>query len=597
MRVRIFISFLLVGMLLLLSCGSEPAEKVLTQEEIVKATVEAKLAEDALQATVLAEYSVALTATALPNEPRASETPSPLTLSLTPLPTQIPATPTPTQVPKPSFESHMRTGLDLKDEGKFLAAIEEFTLALEINPDSAEAFFQRGLTYDSFEYPTDRVITSEELEALSHQTKSALADLTQAILLDPSNAEYWFQRSRKLPYDADPELILADLTEAINLDPMVPGYYASRAWEYKSLAWLDRPLSSTGPSTDADICQLAVDDISRAIHLDPTNVDFLYKRVDAYDCLLWSYSSLDRDWNPVEEIHKLVRKQIRDLTSAINLEPNNPESYTRRAGYYTSSLDLYSLVPHDHVCKKRQCIPEWEIAAPLAVADYTKAINLEPSNPDYYIYRAEQYYRMFYDGFMGDFAWLATVDYKKARELGGENSFNKDYEIRAALAAEDCAHAWSVIQENGLSEKYNRDDLFIGRYHACLGDWSMALREYEKLSWEKGSYKSIYPAEAYFYLERYVEAQEELEAFIEYAEDGPMRNKYSEAERSAAQGNTRYYPELTKALTLSLITNTRLKTLSASVYQDRMSKLKKLGFEDIYLLDEVTEYIDIAFHR
>ena len=51
-------------MLLLLSCGSEPAEKVLSQEEIVKATVEAKLAEDTLQATVLAEYSVALTATA-----------------------------------------------------------------------------------------------------------------------------------------------------------------------------------------------------------------------------------------------------------------------------------------------------------------------------------------------------------------------------------------------------------------------------------------------------------------------------------------------------------------------------------------------------
>ena len=85
-------------MLLLLSCGSEPAEKVLSQEEIVKATVEAKLSEDALEATVLAEYSVALTATA----ETVSVTPTAEVIEAdTATPTQLSPTATPTEVPLP----------------------------------------------------------------------------------------------------------------------------------------------------------------------------------------------------------------------------------------------------------------------------------------------------------------------------------------------------------------------------------------------------------------------------------------------------------------------------------------------------------------
>ena len=78
---------------MLLSCGSEPAEKVLTQEEIVKATVEARLNEEFLKATTTAELAFTATVEAIP---------TPTLTQVPPTPTQVPSTPT--QVPSTSTQ-------------------------------------------------------------------------------------------------------------------------------------------------------------------------------------------------------------------------------------------------------------------------------------------------------------------------------------------------------------------------------------------------------------------------------------------------------------------------------------------------------------
>ena len=117
---------------LTLSCSTENemkngagaiSEKVLSQEEIVKATVEAKLAEDALAATVLDEYHRALTATALPNEtPTSTVVPSPTLTPIYPLVSPIPTmtpTVTPTFTPNPtSMPAATPTNVEMLNEIK-----------------------------------------------------------------------------------------------------------------------------------------------------------------------------------------------------------------------------------------------------------------------------------------------------------------------------------------------------------------------------------------------------------------------------------------------------------------------------------------------
>ena len=82
----------------------------------------------------------------------------------------------------------------------------------------------------------------------------AIADLTEAIRLDPTNADIWSWRgaafSRKgdgriLPYykKADYDLAIADFNEAIRLRPDAAAYYVGRGSAYKTTNVFDKALA------------------------------------------------------------------------------------------------------------------------------------------------------------------------------------------------------------------------------------------------------------------------------------------------------------------------------------------------------------------
>jgi tetratricopeptide (TPR) repeat protein len=74
---------------------------------------------------------------------------------------------------------------------------------------------------------------------LSHAEKGdhdqAIADFTEAIRLDPKNADAYYSRALSYDLKSDHDQAIADFTEAIRLHPNNAKFYAFRAKAYRAL--------------------------------------------------------------------------------------------------------------------------------------------------------------------------------------------------------------------------------------------------------------------------------------------------------------------------------------------------------------------------
>lgn len=97
-------------------------------------------------------------------------------------------------------EWYLDRGNELAEEGRYEEAIEEYTKAIEIDPDYAAAYNNRGYAYDELgEY------------------QQAIDDYTKAIEIDPDCADTYNNRGytyRELGYGAE---ALADYEKVITL--------------------------------------------------------------------------------------------------------------------------------------------------------------------------------------------------------------------------------------------------------------------------------------------------------------------------------------------------------------------------------------------
>ena len=107
--------------------------------------------------------------------------------------------------PEPPFFYYYR-GLSALDKGKNqVGAIADFTKAIELSPDYAEAYAARARTkllkFDKWKYDAD----------------GALADYTKAIELNPENWEYYGSRAYLKRLKGDVDGAIADFTKAREL--------------------------------------------------------------------------------------------------------------------------------------------------------------------------------------------------------------------------------------------------------------------------------------------------------------------------------------------------------------------------------------------
>ena len=330
---------------------------------------------------------------------------------------------------------------DLFDRGMLFAermdfdsAIECFNEAINIDPDFAEAFMQRGKAYITKQPMQTRSLKKNRflLLALDGYVKNeevdlAIADLTQAIKLEPDNSDAYAFRSVIYSSIWEPDNALADSNKAITLDPNnAVGYLArgiaslrdkgrkddfsqaikldpnfAEAYIWRSFFFLGEDMGK------------AIEDCSKAIMLDPNDVNFYCIRGSEYlekgDC----------------------DSAIADFSQAIMLDPDWAMGYNGRGGAYFKKGDYDSAIAN--YSRAIMLDPGWGAGGyyvrggvhfekgdyDSAIADFSQAIMLDPGLVDVYNLRGDAYFEK------GDYD-SAIADYNQAIRLWPDNSTYRD---------------------------------------------------------------------------------------------------------------------------------------------------------------------------
>ncbi len=132
----------------------------------------------------------------------------------------------------------------------FKSAVADYSRALQIDPKNAYAFYNRGISHDR-----------------SGDFASAIADFTKAISLLPTNADFYHNRGFCYRKQGNFSLAISDYTRALELDPRHFKAVYNRAFSYDKMGDLEE----------------AVADYTRAIELEPRNANAYHNRGSTYD--------------------------------------------------------------------------------------------------------------------------------------------------------------------------------------------------------------------------------------------------------------------------------------------------------------------------
>lgn len=240
-------------------------------------------------------------------------------------------------------------GYALLSQKKYKAALVSYNQALRLNPRDAVTYNNRGNAYDG----------------LGHYRR-AIADYDQAIRLNPRYAGAYFNRGLTYRNLKQYRRSIADYDQAIRVNPSNAKYYYVRGkshYSYVGYSYYKFPLRQY---------RKAVADFTKAIELNPRLSRAYEKRANIYDFHLKQPSKAISDYSKAIELdsslisahsilkfkHKLFPKAIAFYNQLVELKPQNASAYEGRGWLY------YYLGQHQK-----------------AIADFTKAIELTPTQP------------------------------------------------------------------------------------------------------------------------------------------------------------------------------------------------------------------------
>ena len=153
--------------------------------------------------------------------------------------------------PITNAEEYVRRGVEAGQRGQYSEAIEDFTKAIELKPDYAEAFSLRGLAYDR-----------------QGEHEHAIEDFTKAIELKPDHINAHYNRGFVYDTKGEYDRAVEDYTKVIELKPEFANAYYDRGCilVYRIQDEYDR----------------AIEDFTKVIELEPDHVDAHYDRGLAY---------------------------------------------------------------------------------------------------------------------------------------------------------------------------------------------------------------------------------------------------------------------------------------------------------------------------
>lgn len=380
---------------------------------------------------------------------------------------------------------------------------------LEDLKNQAENKTDRPFSKDSNQEKAQEFAKRAYEKRLNGYKATSLAYYDEAIILDPSKAEYYYERALAKDQDlGDYDGAMADYISAMELDSQNADFYTENA----SKAISTKILRQEEAKKYADMFDFniqegnweeALENMNKAIELDAYNSSYYYQRGNLkfnLEDLQGALADINKalELNPNIAKYYMARGAVKamynnfmgafeDINKAIELDENNSSYYISRASIkivlrsYNSALSDYNkaikLNPENasyYVLRAgfKYHFGDYE----GTLKDYNNAIRLDPENPEYYILRAP-----IRQGF-GDIDGC-LADYDKAIELDPEeDSF---YNIRAIFkeslemydeAIEDFGMAISLNPEN--PEYYYTRALAISNRdgkEASLDDYDRAI--------------------------------------------------------------------------------------------------------------------------
>ena len=314
-------------------------------------------------------------------------------------------------------------------------ALEDYNTLAQLLPDNHIVLTARGGVYYSLK-----------------RLDEALADFNKAILLKPEYADAYYQRGNFYGSKGDDDKALADYSQAIRFDPNSRAAYSFRGEIYKRKGDLTNAIADytnairIDPKDAYSMCyrgeiyfqqgkkDLAEVDFKKALELDPSNK----VRIDNIKSRESNKKRLDSGSKTSADLSKAIEVDAANTSAYANMEKNNYDG---------------------------------------AIADFSKAIALEPNNAWAYTHRARAYLAK------GDLA-KSEADYTKAIPL---------YSSKLTAASITCERAEIYYKKGNYKLALSELDkallvspseaygfLIRGKVHLQLGKRALAKADFEK---------------------------------------------------------------------------------------------------------------------
>jgi tetratricopeptide (TPR) repeat protein len=209
----------------------------------------------------------------IPNRIKYFDAYAPLPESITTLPDgDLPASVVNCKGSRLEYESK---GAKFFDDGDFQNAITQYTKAINLEPDSCDAYYLRGNAYYQQE-----------------MYDSAIRDYDMAIQLGSFDADAWYERGKYYHKMKEYKMAISDFDMAISIDSGNPTFYSSRGISYN---WLGNGslVTNAGEQRAIEHNENAISDFTIAIGMDPSDAWVYSVRANSYNWLIEARADKD----------------------------------------------------------------------------------------------------------------------------------------------------------------------------------------------------------------------------------------------------------------------------------------------------------------
>ena len=266
--------------------------------------------------------------------------------------------------------------------GNYTAAIAQYTLVVDANPQDTQAWMERGIAYarsgDHLSAINDYTAAArlERSNALIYYNRGisydalnmidlAIADYDHSIRHDDQYAYTWNNRGHIYASLEQWEQAINDYTRAIELDATYATAYNNRAIAYTQIGQIDR----------------AVADYQQALDLDPTYIDANYN----YGILMYRQSDYHAAANA---FHIVIHSDVAKTAQMWN----NYGSAQHRLGRYADAIQSYSealILDEGYKLARLNRATAYRDLGEYqkAVDDYSKLLSENPYDSELYLAR------------------------------------------------------------------------------------------------------------------------------------------------------------------------------------------------------------------